>query len=266
MDNPLKTIAITILVLVVVVGILLVWESFSGARTSSSSRASWQLPSIPTWAWWVVAGIVCLSALYFLIPWLKGLFGPSEGTTSTILGWFEGNLGIMAVIVITIGLVVVRSRGYTGGGMVTTAIVIMSIVIGIWFLLGERAPVAFSQLRAKAVSTILDDTDDSKEAGPPMAKVEWPGEAYNGDLTIKPHVWSKTLLFQPDCGVKQNIHTYGKIYVAEYLTQNGQELKWVAPENGPTLTNVQGMRFMLLVPGEKVLKVLYVCGKKAWME
>ena len=236
------------------------------SQPGTPSRNSWSRPSIPTWVWWVVAGIVCLSALYFLIPWLKGLFGPSEGTTSTILGWFEGNLGIMTVIVITIGLVVVRSRGYTGGGMVTTAIVIMSIVIGIWFILGERAPVAFSQLRAKAVSTILDDTDDSKEAGPPMAKVEWPGEAYNGDLTIKPHVWSKTLLFQPDCGVKQNIHTYGKIYVAEYLTQNGQEQKWVAPENGPTLTNVQGMRFMLLVPGEKVHKVLYLCGKKAWME
>ncbi len=237
------------------------------SQPDTPPRASWQLPSIPTWAWWTVGVAVGALVLYFLVPWLKGLFGfsPSEGTTSTIGGWIEGNLGIMAVIVITIGLVVVRSRGYTGGGMVMVGIALMSIVIGIWFLLGERAPVAFSQLRTRIVSTILDDTDDSKD-GPPMTKVEWPVQAYNGDLTIKPGVWSKPLWFKPNCGVKHNGQLYGRTYVAEHLNQNGQERVWVAPETGPDHQNTQAMRFKLLVPDKKFLEVLQLCGREAWME
>jgi hypothetical protein len=260
MNDWLKTIAVTFLVLVVVVSILMIWDSFSGGRTSSHPRTSWSWPAIPTWAWWVVAGIVCLSALYFLVPWFMGLVGASGGATSTIWGWFETNFGIMIVVAVTIGLVVLRFRGYTGGGMVMVGIAFLSAFIGFWFLIGgERAALVLAQQRAKAVSALLDDTDNSEEVGLPMAKIEWPHSAYNVDWTIRPNEWSKVFWLRPHCRIEYHNDMYGSVYVTRHLVQNGQRREWVDHKYGELVKNGQAVQFKMLEGGYRELKIYHRC-------
>jgi hypothetical protein len=217
------------MLLVAFVGIGYLAYRWLNNNHGSLPRNSWSWPTIPTWAWWVVVGVISLITLYFLVPWLMGLVGTSggegEASTSSNGDWFVANWKFLTGIFIVLVLAVIRLRGYGGGGL-TAVIVVACLVI---FLLGKRAPEAVERVQDWATAGLLDESPPKKKiltASDPNTEIHEPKWERLPDGSIPLGVWSETLPINVGCktfydaGVGTDFNVRYRFYSKEWSILN----------------------------------------------